>query len=85
MTRRYSVQALKHDMDKADEADKRSDLHGNEQEEPASTTRTRQKASEAVDKVCCTCSPLLTARQAGAPCLWLAQGTVCSSVEPGHQ
>ncbi len=54
MTRRGTSQAIKHDMDKANEADKSPDVHGDEQDEPASTTRTRKKASEAVDKVCCT-------------------------------
>ena len=62
-TRRCALQAIKHDMNKADEADKSPDLHGNEQEEPASTTRTRKKASEAVDKVCCCRLPPLTLHQ----------------------
>ena len=68
------LQAIEHDIGKADEADKSPDVHGNEQEEPASTTRTRQKASDAVDKVCLARTPVLTLRQAS----WLRPSTGCS-------
>ena len=45
------LQAVEYDMERADEADKSGELHGSEREEPESTTRTRQKASKAVEKV----------------------------------
>ncbi len=45
------LQAVEYDMERANEADKSAELHGSEREEPESTTRNRQKASKAAEKV----------------------------------